>query len=165
MKDINVQFEIKRIVKSIQILIRNADTIINYCFGPELQLNTNPAYFESILLNLITNAIKYKSPNRALIINIDLSKQGDFKILTFGDNGLGIDLEKYESQLFGMYNTFHGNKDAKGLGLFIVNTQIEAMKGKIEVESTLNNGTTCMVFFPEPVVKEELIITSVRDIL
>ena len=55
---------------------------------------------------------------------------------------MGIDLEKYGEKLFGLYKTFHGNKDARGIGLFISKNQIEAMNGKIEVESKLNIGTT-----------------------
>ena len=59
----------------------------------------------------------------------------NYKALTFNGNGIGIDLDKYRDQLFGMYNTFNGNQDAKGMGLFIIKTQVEAMKGHIEVES------------------------------
>jgi PAS domain S-box-containing protein len=162
LKDINVQFEITRIINSIQILISNAETTINYLFDPEQHLNTNPAYFESILLNLITNAIKYKSPTLTLIINIGLYEEGDFKVLTFNDNGLGIDLKKHQSQLFGMYNTFHGNQDARGLGLFIVKTQIEALRGRIEVKSLLNEGTTFSVFFPNFLVKQDFIIPKIE---
>ena len=59
----------------------------------------------------------------------------DFILFHFKDNGLGINIEKNKHKLFGMYKTFHGNEDAKGIGLFIVKNQIEVMKGKIEVES------------------------------
>jgi len=55
---------------------------------------------------------------------------------------MGIDLEKNGDKLFGMYKTFHGNADAKGLGLFISKNQIEAMGGSVEVESKVNVGTT-----------------------
>jgi two-component system aerobic respiration control sensor histidine kinase ArcB len=65
------------------------------------------------------------------------------------DNGRGIDLSKYRDKLFGMYNTFHGNKDAKGLGLFIVKAQIEALKGEIEVKSEVGAGTSFMVYFAD----------------
>lgn len=146
---LNVYQEINKIVKSIQLLINNADTTIDYQFDRNEQINTNRAYFESILLNLFTNALKYKSPFRSLKINIDLYREGKHAILTFKDNGIGIDLEKYGNQLFGMYKTFHGNKDAKGLGLFIIKTQIEAMKGKIEVESEVGLGTDFKIYFNE----------------
>jgi PAS domain S-box-containing protein len=144
---LNIYDEIKRVINSIQILVDNADTEILYQFEKDEMLNTNHTYFESIILNLFTNSIKYKSPERPLKINIDVKQEGKYKILTFKDNGLGIDLEKYGDQLFGMYKTFHGNTDAKGLGLFIIKTQIEAMKGKIEVESEVGASTTFKIYF------------------
>ncbi|TAH02688.1 MAG: hypothetical protein EAZ15_04700 [Sphingobacteriales bacterium] len=49
----------------------------------------------------------------------------------------------------GMYKTFHKNKDAKGLGLFIIKTQIDAMGGKIDVQSIVGEGTTFKVYFLE----------------
>jgi signal transduction histidine kinase len=67
--------------------------------------------------------------------------------LVFKDNGIGIDLEMHAGKMFGMYKTFHGNADAKGLGLFIIKTQIEALDGKIEVESELGHSTTFKVDF------------------
>jgi PAS domain S-box-containing protein len=143
---LNVFNEINRIIQSIQVLITGADTTIHYLFEPTLVLNTNPAYFESIVLNLITNALKYKSTERALVIELDLYEEDEYKVLTFKDNGLGINLEKYRDQLFGLYKTFHKNEDARGLGLYIIKTQIEAMQGKIEVESQLNTGTTFKIY-------------------
>lgn len=62
------------------------------------------------------------------------------------DDGLGIDLEKNGDKLFGMYKTFHGNKDAKGIGLFMTNNQVEAMHGKIEVESQIGIGTNFKIY-------------------
>ena len=112
------------------------------------EVYTNPAYFESILQNLVSNAIKYRSPERSPIVQINLIQENDYVLLEVTDNGLGIDLQKYGSRIFGMYKTFHRNKDAKGLGLFITKTQIEAINGKIEIASTVNMGTSFKVYFP-----------------
>jgi sensor histidine kinase regulating citrate/malate metabolism len=65
------------------------------------------------------------------------------------DNGLGIDLEKYEKDFFGMYKTFHGNPDAQGIGLFITKYQVEAMGGEITVESKVEKGINFKVYFRE----------------
>ncbi|GAB5410452.1 MAG: hypothetical protein BalsKO_28170 [Balneolaceae bacterium] len=102
----------------------------------------NPAYLESILLNLISNAIKYRKPNTTPIINIKAWEDSGQFFLEIGDNGLGIDLERHGEKLFGMYKTFHGNKNAKGIGLFITKNQIESMSGTIKVESEQGTGTT-----------------------
>jgi K+-sensing histidine kinase KdpD len=119
-KEINIHHEIIRIAESILVLIKNAGTTLDYLFDPHEQLITNATYFESILLNLITNSLRYKTPD--LKLAIDVYQEGDYKVLSFKDNGIGIDLERYGNQLFGMYNTFNGNQDAKGMGLFIIKT-------------------------------------------
>lgn len=147
MIEVNVFEEIDRVIQSIQVIISNADVRVEYIFEGTQVLNTNPAYFESIILNLLTNAVKYRSPERALRIVVSFYEHEHYKILTFQDNGLGIDIEKYKDQLFGMYKTFHKNNDSRGLGLYITKTQIEAMHGKIEVESSVNEGTTFKIYF------------------
>jgi PAS domain S-box-containing protein len=118
---------------------------INNLVEDDVMVKYNPAYLESILLNFISNSLKYSHPDRTPIITLSFDKmKNEMKI---SDNGLGIDLEKYGSSLFGMYKTFHQNKDAKGIGLFITKNQIEAMGGKIAVESKPNVGTTFTVHF------------------
>ncbi len=142
-----IKQEVIRISESIELLMLEAKTSIVYQLDPNESVRTNSAYFESILLNLLTNAFKYKSPLRNLEINISTEETQNYKVLIFKDNGSGIDLKKYKDELFGMYKTFHGNTDAKGLGLFIIRAQIEAMKGKIEAESEPGMGTTFKIHF------------------
>lgn len=105
----------------------------------------NAAYLESILLNLISNAVKYAAHDRNPLIKIKYDSAQ--KVLSIGDNGIGIDLKKHGANIFGMYKTFHKNADAKGLGLFITKNQIEALGGKINVESEPNVGTTFTIQF------------------
>jgi len=146
---IYVKEEIIRISDSIKILFDKAETNINYHFDDSVYLDTNAAYLESIVLNLLTNALKYKSPQRPLEIDLSCEQKGDFKVFIFRDNGIGIDLEANGDKVFGMYKTFHGNADAKGMGLFIIKTQIEALGGKIEVKSIVGESTTFKVFFKD----------------
>lgn len=108
-------------------------------------VNYNAAYLESILLNLVSNAIKYASKDRVPIVKIEYNML--LKRLMVSDNGIGIDLNKHGNNMFGMYKTFHKNADAKGLGLFITKNQIEAMGGKITVESEPHKGTSFTVYF------------------
>jgi len=146
---LNLKDEIQLTVESFEVLIRDANATINYNFNNQAELTTNTAYFDSIVLNLFTNAIKYKSPERDLDIDISFYKKDNYDVLLFKDNGVGIDLDTHGEMIFGMYKTFHGNLDAKGLGLFIIKTQIEAMGGKIEVESKLNQFTSFKVYFKQ----------------
>ncbi|MBU0941472.1 MAG: PAS domain S-box protein [Bacteroidetes bacterium] len=122
-------------IKEKEIIVQNnidANTIINY----------NPAYLESILYNLFSNAIRYSSPERKPMFSISLLQDGENKILQITDNGIGIDLEQNGNKIFGMYKTFTNHKDSKGIGLFITKNQIEAMGGTVMIESELNQGTT-----------------------
>jgi PAS domain S-box-containing protein len=120
-------------------------TILN-SVADNVEVNYNPAYMESILLNFISNAIKYRHPDRSAEIKLDTIVENNQLILQIADNGKGINLDRYGHKLFGLYKTFHGNTDAKGVGLFITKNQIEAMGGKIEVESWINLGTTFKIF-------------------
>ncbi|OYX81503.1 MAG: PAS domain-containing sensor histidine kinase [Flavobacteriales bacterium 32-34-25] len=110
-------------------------------------LNTNKAYMESILLNLLTNSLKYKSNDRVLRITITAHQIGNTVELNFKDNGIGIDLVKNKDKIFGLYQRFHDYPDSKGLGLYLVKSQVEAMKGSINIESQVNKGTTITLTF------------------
>lgn len=145
-KKIYIRAEFDRIIDTIRLLYDEADAKVVFNFYQLAFLCTNPAYFESIILNLITNAIKYKSPARPLLLQLSLTDHKGYAVLTFKDNGTGINLEKNGDKIFGMYKTFHGNVDAKGLGLFIVKTQIEAMGGKIEVDSVVDQFTSFKLY-------------------
>ncbi|TNE79108.1 MAG: PAS domain S-box protein [Bacteroidetes bacterium] len=105
------------------------------------------SYLESILLNLFTNAIKYRSPDRQLEINIKLLEHEGHKELHFCDNGQGIDLKQHGDKIFGLYRTFHQNKEARGIGLFMTKNQIESIGGSIQVLSTVNQGTCFIIVF------------------
>ncbi|AWM12743.1 hypothetical protein DI487_01885 [Flavobacterium sediminis] len=124
-----------------QILESDAKIISD--FNKAENIKYKRTYLESIFLNMITNAIKYRSAEQAPVIRITTSYAEKGKtIVTFSDNGLGIDLEKYGTKLFGLSKTFHQHKDAKGVGLFMTKNQIESLGGTITVESQVNSGTT-----------------------
>jgi len=109
--------------------------------------NINKAYLESILLNLLTNAIKYRNPSTKLTIIIKTKiKQGKI-LLTFEDNGIGIDMERNKDKIFGLYQRFHNYPDSKGLGLYLVKSQVETMDGTIDVQSEVNKGTKFTLTF------------------
>ncbi len=139
---INLATVIKRTFESISILAKNANVELINEVSPEISMPVIPAYLDSIVLNLLTNAIKFSSPDKESFARVycEIIENNKLKIV-FEDNGLGIDLERYRAKLFRMYNTFHKHKDSKGLGLFITKNQVEAMGGEIDVESKPNEGT------------------------
>ncbi|MEJ2882132.1 sensor histidine kinase [Pedobacter sp. GR22-6] len=128
-----------------QISMTNA--VVNNKVGADVKIYYNPAYLESILLNFIFNAIRYRHKQRTPVIELSCSHEEDHLVLHVIDNGIGIDLEKHGHQLFGMYKTFNGNPDSRGVGLFISKNQIEAMGGRITVQSVLHEGTTFSIYF------------------
>ncbi|WP_396186244.1 PAS domain-containing protein [Flavobacterium sp.] len=135
------------VFSQLSFLIGLHKPIIKFNFDEVSFLNTNKSYLESILLNLLTNAIKYKSPTRKLKINITANQMEDCVVLIFNDNGIGIDLERNRDKIFGLYQRFHDYPDSKGLGLYLVKSQVETMGGTIGIESKVNIGTTFKLTF------------------
>ena len=145
LRSINVLKTIKQIEKSIGGLIDEQKATIDINIPKSHFVNAVPAYLESIILNVLTNALKYRSPDRKPIIKISSISKDRTVLLKFSDNGQGIDLERHGDKIFGMYKTFHKHKDAKGIGLFITKNQIEAMNGSIRIESEVDLGTTILI--------------------
>ncbi len=146
-RKIDIKLKIEKIISGISSLAdKRGIEIENLC--ENLEIKTNVSYFESIILNLITNSIKYSDPNKKKkFVRISTSTDDNYVKVEVEDNGLGINLNKVKDKIFGMYNTFHGNSDAKGMGLFITKTQIEVLNGKIEVESKVGVGSKFIVYF------------------
>lgn len=125
---------------------KNSPKIVNNV-NKDCCINVIPSYLESIVLNLLTNAVKYSKPNESPEIELFCENKGEYIVLNVKDNGIGIDLELNKEKIFGMYKTFTNNKDSRGLGLFITKNQIESMNGHIAVDSQLGIGTTFSVAF------------------
>ncbi len=139
---INLKNYIDNTITILDDKIRDKDAQIISSINDEIEINYNPAYFESILYNIISNAIRYGHKERQPIISIKYYIENNLKIIEISDNGIGIDLERNGNKIFGMYKTFSDNPDSKGIGLFITKNQIEAMGGSITLESTPEIGTT-----------------------
>jgi PAS domain S-box-containing protein len=144
---LNLRAYINRAMELLSSEITAHNVIVENLISGDCTLVYSPAYLESIVLNLISNAIKYRSRTERPKVKLTHFKDGDrCRGFTVADNGIGIDLNKNGEALFGMYKTFNGNPDAKGMGLFITKNQVEALGGKIEVESSVGKGTTFKVF-------------------
>ncbi len=128
-----------------EILAKEA-TIVNHVDSPTWVKHL-PAYLDSIVLNLLSNALKYSDPHRKPVITLFTSRKEGQLRLHIEDNGEGIDLERYGAHLFGLYQKFHGNKDANGVGLFITKNQIETLGGSISVVSEVGKGSIFTVTF------------------
>ena len=118
---------------------------VNFDEAPDCVLISS--YMESVFQNLITNSIKYAKPNVPAQIKIRSRREDGKTILTYKDNGIGMNLNKVKDRVFGLYQKFHKHSDSKGIGLYLVKSHIQAMKGKIEIQSEVDRGTSFTITF------------------
>lgn len=143
---VSFEKELADIIYSISEEIKEKQAVITFDFSKAPAVCYPRKVIDSIFINMLTNAIKYRKKEEAPSIHLTTEEDGDFVILTVKDNGQGIDMDKYGNKVFGLYQRFHESTDGKGLGLYIVKNQVEALGGKIAVESILNKGTVFYVF-------------------
>jgi PAS domain S-box-containing protein len=144
--ELGLNDSLETVEKSIGSIIAERNARIETSFEAPTVL-FDPKYLESIFLNLITNSIKYSRPQVPPIIHISSFLDKDEVVLKFKDNGRGFDLEKVKNRIFGLYQRFHNNSDSKGVGLYLVHSQITSLGGSIEVQSEVDKGTTFTLRF------------------
>ena len=120
---------------------KNAGALIINNIDESLLVKGIPAYLDSILLNFLTNAIKYRSKERQTKIELSAHLKENYVVLKIKDNGLGIDVNKHGNAIFQMHKTIHNNKDANGIGLFITKNHIESIGGEVNVISEVGVGS------------------------
>ena len=134
------------VLKSLSVQIEEADAMVTSDLADPLRIVHSEPVLRSVLLNLLTNAIKYRSPQRPLSIRVGFQPAEEgWYCLSVSDNGLGMNLTETGPQLFQLFARFHTHVEAKGIGLHMIKALIEECGGHIEVESTLHQGTTFRV--------------------
>jgi PAS domain S-box-containing protein len=149
----------KRIMRSIVETLE--DQIIRSKCKLDMQISADAnevfsikSYMESILYNLISNAIKYRSPERDLNVILKIHRTSEALHISVSDNGVGINLTENGAYMFGLYKRFHYEVEGKGLGLHMTKTQVESLNGKISVISEENVGSTFLIEIPNSQLKE-----------
>ncbi|UPT65425.1 MAG: GAF domain-containing sensor histidine kinase [Sphingobacteriales bacterium JAD_PAG50586_3] len=140
-KEIDIEQTVLKTLSLLQGEIIESGAVLTYDFSEAKTIHYSPTYFDSLVFNLVSNAIKFRSPERGLKINVKTYKKDGLTFLEVEDNGLGIDLNKHGNNLFKLRKTFHQHPNSKGFGLFITKNQIEAMGGKIWASSVPNENT------------------------
>lgn len=132
------------VTRQLSQQIRESGASIHHNFSTYPTVNYSRHFLESIFLNMISNAIKYQREGVAPLIIINSYLENDKVMLSFSDNGIGIDLKEHGEKVFQMYKTFHNRNDvdSRGIGLFMTKNQVEMMGGKIDLKSTPGKGTT-----------------------
>jgi PAS domain S-box-containing protein len=132
---------------SIAGMIEASRAVIHADFSAAASVNFYSIYMESILLNLLTNSLKYAYPGRKPVIAMQTRVEEKFVVFTFMDNGMGMNMQKVRSKIFGLYQRFHTNIEGKGIGLYLVQSQVTALGGSITVDSKEGEGTTFVIWF------------------
>lgn len=129
----------------------NANGITTDLIIPEKVLlkNTRQQFFRDILQNLIDNSIKAVKDAEQKIIRCTVSVAKEELIILLSDTGYGIPQEK-RTWVFGVYNTTTQDQGGAGIGLYIVKTRVESLKGKVFVtDSEFGEiGTTIRIELP-----------------
>jgi signal transduction histidine kinase len=128
--------------------IRTSGALFDVEHAGDTKIFSLAPYLESILYNLISNAIKYRSPDRLPAVHVSILRDGPWLKIRVQDNGLGINMQRYGKKLFGLYQRFHLHLEGKGMGLHLVKLQTESIGGKIVVESAEGSGTTFEIDIP-----------------
>jgi signal transduction histidine kinase len=133
---------------SISGMIAEKKVVITYDFTEAPAVNSVRSYIQSIFFNLITNSIKYARPDEAPLVMIQSYVEANNTVIRFADNGIGIDLQKHGQNVFGLYKRFTDKAEGKGLGLYMVKSQVEALGGIIHIESQPGRGTEFIIRLP-----------------
>lgn len=143
----NVNVILEEFVEANQHLIQDSRTVITTSIEVET-ITFSAIGLASIVHNLISNAIKYASPERDCFISIKTYRKQKAIVLEIQDNGLGIDLNRNKHKLFRLFSRFHNHVEGSGLGLYIIKKIVDKHNGTIDVESTPGQGTTFFVTLP-----------------
>jgi signal transduction histidine kinase len=147
---ISLDEEIKALKKTFDKEIRTHHVKLDCDFNNCPEIYSVKPMLYSILYNLIGNSIKYRSPERRSEISITAHNGSEHFIIHVKDNGLGIDVDRHKENLFKLYKRFNYHTEGKGLGLYLVKLQCEALGGYIDVKSELNKFTAFTVYLRKP---------------
>jgi signal transduction histidine kinase len=147
-QDLKFETVFRQIQSMLNARIAELSAQITFDFSLAPVIHYPSIYMESIFLNLLENALKYHAPQRKPVIALRTSyDEHQHLILEVQDNGLGINLARYGHQIFKLRKTFHHHPESRGIGLFMIKNQIEAMGGEITISSEENRGSTFFVNF------------------
>ncbi|MBN3581665.1 PAS domain S-box protein [Algoriphagus aestuarii] len=146
-ESVSISKTINGVSQSIKSLIHTSKAEIDTDLSEFDEISFNKTYFESIILNFLTNSIKYSKPGIPPKIKIQSAIKDGKKQLIIEDNGQGFDAKDLEHKIFGIGDKIHENPDSKGIGLYLVYSHVMNMRGKIEVKSKIHQGTRFTITF------------------
>lgn len=143
--EVDLETVFGNVVTSEQVKLAGIQSNIKIDFSKVNSIVTVSSFIHSIFHNLLSNAIKYRRPDAVLEIGVSSKLVNNVVIIEFADNGLGIDLSNNKHKIFKPYNRFHTEIEGKGIGLYLVQSQVQMLGGKISVSSKVGVGTTFII--------------------
>jgi PAS domain S-box-containing protein len=152
---VNFKKILRSIVETLEDQIIRSQCKLVIDIEPEAnEIFSIKSYMESILYNLVSNAIKYRSPQRELKVTLRIQRTSEMIRIVVEDNGIGINLNENGVYMFGLYKRFHYEVEGKGLGLHMTKAQVESLNGKINVMSEEGKGSSFVIEIPNSQLKE-----------
>lgn len=145
---IDLLVTIDDVAASIDHLVKESNAAIEIDIEKNGVFRFSKIHIRSLIYNFLTNAIKYRSPKRSLVIGIKSYIQGNEYVIEISDNGLGIKEENKE-KIFQMFKRLHDHVEGSGIGLYLVRRIVDNAGGRIEVVSELDKGSTFRLVFPQ----------------
>lgn len=145
---VNFRHLLDQLLEAMSFELIESESMIQADFAAVREVIYPYNYLWSIIQNLLSNAMKYKRPGIKPEIRISSFRKDGFVGIRIADNGLGLNLDTYGDRLFGLYQRFHEGEGlkGKGLGLYIVKSQVESLDGRIEVESKVDQGSCFHIY-------------------
>lgn len=144
----NLRDIVERVLEQQSGVIREKAVNLKVSIGPDFLVDAIPVYLESIIQNLITNALKYGITNTSKDLHISAKTEDSEVCLTVTDYGYGIDLQKYGHRLFKLGTRLHDISSGQGLGLYMSQRQAEVLNGRLLVDSEPFKGASFTLCLP-----------------
>lgn len=150
-ENVNLHSVLESVKTTLDSNIKSCGVLIDSNISESDEIKSISSFIQNIMHNLIDNAVKFSCQEKDSKVTISLSKKGRKNILTVSDNGVGMDLQEKDNRIFKLYERLDpktSKVNGRGLGLYLVKNQVNALQGKIKVESELGSGTTFTVELP-----------------
>lgn len=160
---LDVEKEIKKVLINLDSVILESNAEITVNIIKPFKTEFIAEHFESVLSNLLHNAIKYKQSNQPPRITIEVNYLSDAPFIAITDNGIGFDPIIQKEKIFGMFQRIHDHIEGDGMGLYFVKKTIDKSGGRITVKSKIGQGSTFTVFFNNKTSSYEKVKKSITS--